>query len=87
MLQKAVQNYDFFLVPVYLAGGVHGGGEDEEDAEAADEEGVTFELHDYVDEEIEHGQKSAHGQGCTPVLSRARMKRVMRAMVMTEAMR
>ena len=56
-----------FLVPVNFLGGVHGNGQDDEDAETAYQEGVALQLHDDIDEEVEHGEETPNAKGSTPM--------------------
>ena len=56
-----------FLVPVNFLGGVHGNGQDDEDAETTYQEGVALQLHDDIDEEVEHGEETPNAKGSTPM--------------------
>ena len=53
-------------VPVYFSGNEHYGGDDEEEADGSDEQGVVFGLEAYPEPEIGCGHYAGHGQGGAP---------------------
>lgn len=55
------------MVPVDFLRGIHGYGQDDEDAQTAYEQGVALELHDDVDEGVEHREQQAYEKGCAGV--------------------
>ena len=59
------------MVPVDFLRGVHGCGQDDEDPEAADKEGVALQLHDDVDEGVEDEEQQPDEEGGAVVLEQS----------------
>lgn len=53
-------------VPVHFSGNEHYGGDDDEEADGPDEQGVVFGLEAYPEPEIGCGHYAGHDQGGAP---------------------